>query len=782
MRSIQRLIREIHRRSLWQVLGIYLVGSWFGYQVILALTDGLGLPTWVPPFAVVLFIIGLPVVIATAFVQEGAPARNDFRRGPRATGQPDSVFEPNPVDAGAAAAHDAPTPEPRRTPDPPGKDLHSVLTWPRALAGGLIAFLLLAAGTTGWVGMRALGIGPVGSLVAAGALDASEPILIADFQAPARDSVIAAVVSEAFRIDFARSTLIRTVEPMAVRAGLARMGRDDATSLTADLAQELAVRDGIPAYLVGDVTGVGGGYVLSTRLIATSSGETIVALRETARDSADLVPAIDRLSRALRERTGESLRTIRREPPLEQVTTPSLEALRIFTEARRMQVWQNDQASALGMFQQAVERDSTFASAWRSIAAIHSNYDRNDEALDAISRALRFQDRLTAAERDIATAQEAFTRRDYRRAVEAYERALARHPHNGTALNNLAWAYYVMDDVARAERYYRVALDAEPGHTIARSSLGTLLWRAGRFDEARHELETALELEPGAVGATIFLAALPGGYEDHASAERNIRRLLEEPSTPARLREVASQRLYFTLLTGGRLAEAADVLAQFTGALHDPEVADRVRLATRFWAELEILDDRSRAGATLDQLVRLAEGQSDPDRADLLGLAEMCFALGDDSCARRYLDRAGLDGPSAPWAPRRDYRLLGDRALADGDADEAVRLFRAAGGTCTNCFELDVARAFIAAGQPDSAAAAYERAIATPSYPRLWTVDWRLVPIHERLADYYEGRGDARRSAAHHARVIELWERADPALQPRVERARRALARLSGET
>jgi hypothetical protein len=61
-------------RSIWQVLGVYLVGSWLGYQVILALTDGLGLPQWVPPFAVVLFIIGLPIVLATAFVQEGPPA------------------------------------------------------------------------------------------------------------------------------------------------------------------------------------------------------------------------------------------------------------------------------------------------------------------------------------------------------------------------------------------------------------------------------------------------------------------------------------------------------------------------------------------------------------------------------------------------------------------------------------------------------------------------------------------------------------------------------------
>jgi hypothetical protein len=48
MDRLKRVIVEVHRRSLWQVLGIYLVGSWVTYEVILALTDGLGLPYWVP--------------------------------------------------------------------------------------------------------------------------------------------------------------------------------------------------------------------------------------------------------------------------------------------------------------------------------------------------------------------------------------------------------------------------------------------------------------------------------------------------------------------------------------------------------------------------------------------------------------------------------------------------------------------------------------------------------------------------------------------------------------
>ena len=71
MTRLRQLIHEIHRRSLWQVLGIYVVGSWFVLQVVDTIVGALKLPDWAPPIALILLIIGLPIVLATAFVQEG---------------------------------------------------------------------------------------------------------------------------------------------------------------------------------------------------------------------------------------------------------------------------------------------------------------------------------------------------------------------------------------------------------------------------------------------------------------------------------------------------------------------------------------------------------------------------------------------------------------------------------------------------------------------------------------------------------------------------------------
>jgi hypothetical protein len=88
MSSMTRLIHEVHRRSLWQVVSIYLVGSWISYQVILGLTDGLGLPAWVPPLAFVLFLIGSPIIVATVaetlrVSEQRTASLRDFIRNPQ---------------------------------------------------------------------------------------------------------------------------------------------------------------------------------------------------------------------------------------------------------------------------------------------------------------------------------------------------------------------------------------------------------------------------------------------------------------------------------------------------------------------------------------------------------------------------------------------------------------------------------------------------------------------------------------------------------------------------
>ena len=155
-------------------------------------------------------------------------------------------------------------------------------------------------------------------------------------------------VTELLRIDLAQSQVVNVLESRQVGQVLQRMRRDPATPVTPDVAAEIAAREGIKAYITGDVRGLGTGFVVSARLVDAASGQVLVAGRETATGPGELIAAVDQLSRHLRERIGESLRTIRADPSLDQITTSSLEALRLYTQATRtINAGDNDRAIAL---------------------------------------------------------------------------------------------------------------------------------------------------------------------------------------------------------------------------------------------------------------------------------------------------------------------------------------------------------------------------------------------------------------------------------------------------
>jgi len=77
MSRLKRLILEIHRRSIWQVLLIYVGGAWACYELIDTITDRLALAEWIPVAAIVLFLVGLPFVVATACVRERGSAAEE---------------------------------------------------------------------------------------------------------------------------------------------------------------------------------------------------------------------------------------------------------------------------------------------------------------------------------------------------------------------------------------------------------------------------------------------------------------------------------------------------------------------------------------------------------------------------------------------------------------------------------------------------------------------------------------------------------------------------------
>jgi pentatricopeptide repeat protein len=771
---MKKLIHEAHRRSLWQVLGIYLAGSWIALQVVAQLADSVGFPDWVEPFALVLLIIGLPIVMATAFVQEGV--------APTTAGAGGSSEE----DATAVTDSDefVEAPAPASTSSSGSRKL---FTWRNALGGGALAFLFLVAVTIAWIIMRQAGIGPAGSLVARGVLDDRSPVIVSEFESS--DETLGRAATEAFRVDLSQSPVVRVMEPAFVTEALVRMERPRDTPITSDLASEIAVREGVPAIVTGEINPIGSGYVLTARLLAADGEAVLASERETAGDVDEIIPAIDQLSKHLRERIGESYTSLRADPPLERVTTGSMSALRLYSDAIDAIETNGDIDRGLALLEEAIEADSSFAMAHRKLAVELRNrledQSRQDEAL---RQAYRYRDRLTERERYLTMASYYTTvTGETEKAITAYEQLLERDPNDNWALNNVAILYGDLGDEERQVEMMTRSLAIDSTRTIAYTNLASALMQTGRYDEAESVLDRAvayLGVSPDILRFEAFLAELRGDYE---AADSVLAVIEAEYQGSLFWRSFAANHRASLDGTRGRV-EAALAHARRRGEIaRERGLPGEMLEAELSAAEYEAvtLRDQRRAAARLDRALSDLPVESLPfaDRP-YLRISRLQSRIDRPDEAAATLERFESQADSAQLR-RASIGLGFTRGLlaeAEGDFDQAIRFTRAAIAESNQALgEMVLARMYERAGQSDSAVVAYERYVNGDEPIRIYWDRLFLPHSLERLGQLYDEAGDAENAALYYARFVELWEEADPVLQPRVNAARERLEQIVAE-
>jgi tetratricopeptide (TPR) repeat protein len=121
-------------------------------------------------------------------------------------------------------------------------------------------------------------------------------------------------------------------------------------------------------------------------------------------------------------------------------------------------------------------------------------------------------------------------------------------------------------------------------------------------------------------------------------------------------------------------------------------------------------------------------------------------------------------------------------ALADGRTQDAITVFREfdTANACGTCATPWLARAFDMAGQTDSVVASFTRFVDQPS-SELWYDAAHAAHAYERLGEIWEERGDPQKAAQYYARLLSIMKEPDPELRSRVDDARSALERLTGE-
>ncbi len=101
------------------------------------------------------------------------------------------------------------------------------------------------------------------------------------------------------------------------------------------------------------------------------------------------------------------------------------------------------------------------------------------------------------------TAETAIARSDWKTAESVLNPWIEAHPHDARALFDAGYVADAENQVEKADALYRRATQADPKSFEAHLSLGLLLAREGKLDEARVELAQAVTLDPGNAGPAL---------------------------------------------------------------------------------------------------------------------------------------------------------------------------------------------------------------------------------------------------------------------------------------
>ena len=503
---------------------------------------------------------------------------------------------------------------------------------------------------------------------------------------------------------------------------------------------------------------------------------------------------MDRLTKSLREKIGESLKTVREAPRLDQVSTASLGALRSYAAGLHANDIQGDYPAAIEYFHDAIRQDSTFAMAYVQLAyslQALGGAARQTEATAALTSAFRLRDRLPERERyNVEGAYYYAATPDRTKAIPALRRAVELDSTNVDAANTLATALGDTRDYAGAEQMYRLAILGEPNNATLLTNLASLYTLMGRHGAVDSVL--AIVASSNASFSTAPMRFLDlWNRRDYDAAER-LARTIADTARP-RVAVDAKDGLVAIAVTRGRLREADRMFAQVN------EAKARVRGDTVspqniafFHAMLdgELRGDSARGLAALDAALGTTPMASVPLAKDESMLLALGYSrLGAAARARELMTQhdAKLDTLGRVRDAVAVARLHGWIALAERKSDSAVAYFRRGDAeadglptsSCTVCAPLFIGLSFDRGGQADSARAYLSQYVEMNGSGHYFVDRFYLAPALFRLGELYESAGDKKLATEYYGRFIDLWTNADPDLQPRVVEARKRIDRLN---
>ena len=605
-------------------------------------------------------------------------------------------------------------------------------------------------------------------------LTEKDTIVLADFANTTGDSVFDDTLKQALSVDLQQSPFLNVLSDEKVSETLKLMNRSAHDRQTQDVAREICLRTASKAMLAGSIASLGSHYAISLKAVNCQTGDSLGAVAAEADSREKVLATLGQAATELRGKLGESLASIQKfDKPLEQVTTSSLEALKAYTEADKIQSEKGD-TEALPFDKRAVELDPSFAEGYAHLGTSYINLGQHSLAVENYRKAYELRERVSEREKyDIMTNYYWDVTGELDKVAQQYELWIHDYPRNPDVHSDLGTLYWTLGQYERAAALTREELQLSQDSSISYANLAWDYMALNRLDEAKATLDQAQARkldQPNLRRAMYGLAFL---QNNPVEMEAQVAWAKGRPGADyAMLSEQSLTEAYY-----GRLLKAREFTRQ---AVESAQRNDAKEVAAGYEADAarreaefgNLAEARQQAGAALALF---------PDGQDVRLQAATAFALtGDTSQAQRLVDQLNSDRPLATLI--QGYWLPTIRAIIElghGNAAKALGLLQA-----TSAFELGGEATLLPAYVRGQAyLLAHNGPAAASEFQKL--LDHRGIVLnfvtgslaHLQLGRAYAMAGDTAKAKSAYQDFFAQWKDADPDI-PILKEAKAEYAKL----
>jgi eukaryotic-like serine/threonine-protein kinase len=627
----------------------------------------------------------------------------------------------------------------------------------------------------GW-GAVAIGAAALAAVLAIGgwlyntrrahALTQADTIVLSNFANKTGDPVFDETLRQGLAAQLQQSPFLSLISEQRIQQELRLMGVPPESKLTPKMAGDLCQRLGSKVYLGGSISNIGNQYVVGVNAVNCQTGDSVAQEQVTASGKEDVLGALGTASTKIREQLGESLKTIQKlDTPIEQATTPSLEALQAYSLGRRNLTVKADYTAAIPLLEHSIQLDPNFAMAYAILGTTYRNLGEKTLAAKNAEKAYELRSRVSEWEKFyIESHYYDFGTGDLEKASKVYELWAQIYPREEVAPTNLGNLYQTLGQQEKALVAFREAMriSAPDGLLYSNLVLGYVILK--RTDEAGATGKEAISKNFDSAALRIALYDLAFLKSDAPGMAEQVSWATGKPGKESVMLGLEAA----TAAYQGKLRAARDLFRQESSSAQ--RAGDK-----EMTADCEAAEALSEAlyGNASEAKQLVADSLATMNGRDAQYVAGLALALvGDSTRAKSLADDLDKRFPDDTIV-RFNYSptLRAQLALGlPGDGAKAVEILAATSpyelgvpGTNTlrtNLYPVYVrGEALLASHQGSAAAAEFQKIL-----------DWPGVVVNEPigalahlgLARSYALAGDTSKSRAAYNDFFSLWKDADP--------------------